>query len=168
MPWISVCGAFRNSRQVCHTAGVLAVCKAKPGRLFHVLCRNLVFKQPCLACTQNSMPELQSCPDQMQVLSNLGFSGCIGMIAGITLKKVGQLLALLIGLTFCALQVRFLFDVAKTGCIHACKQGLELGQHMSVQAYNSPKICLHSALLTYQFAGLDVFGLHRSQMAKNP
>jgi len=38
------------------------------------------------------------------VLTNLGFSGCIGVITGITLKKMGQFLALLFGLTFCALQ----------------------------------------------------------------
>ena len=40
-----------------------------------------------------------------QVLSNLGFSGIMGAIAGITLKKVGQVFAVLIGLCFCALQV---------------------------------------------------------------
>ncbi|KAF5837829.1 FUN14 family-domain-containing protein [Dunaliella salina] len=38
------------------------------------------------------------------VLTNLGFSGVIGVITGITLKKVGQLVALLLGLVFCALQ----------------------------------------------------------------
>jgi len=41
----------------------------------------------------------------LQILSNLGFSGVIGAITGITLKKVGQAVALVIGLTFCALQV---------------------------------------------------------------
>lgn len=38
------------------------------------------------------------------VVANLGFSGCVGVAAGLALKKVGQALAVTIGLAFMALQ----------------------------------------------------------------
>ena len=39
------------------------------------------------------------------ILTNLGFSGCVGVAAGVALKRVGQLLAVIIGLGFIAIQV---------------------------------------------------------------
>lgn len=45
-------------------------------------------------------------------MTNLGFSGMIGLVAGVALKKVGQMLAVLIGMAFAALQ-----GLAYTGAI---------------------------------------------------
>lgn len=38
------------------------------------------------------------------ILTNLGFSGCMGLAAGMALKKIGQFLAFIIGMAFLALQ----------------------------------------------------------------
>eukprot|EP00955_Chlamydomonas_euryale_P000211 2243-Chlamydomonas_euryale.AAC.4 len=46
------------------------------------------------------------------VVTNLGFSGCIGLAAGLAFKKVGQLLAVAIGLLFMLVQ-----GLAYTGAV---------------------------------------------------
>ena len=54
--------------------------------------------------------EEQSCPlmcaHRCMHTHTQGFSGMIGLVAGAALKKIGQALALLIGLAFIFLQVR--------------------------------------------------------------
>ncbi|KAG1654513.1 hypothetical protein FOA52_002011 [Chlamydomonas sp. UWO 241] len=38
------------------------------------------------------------------IVTNLGFSGMIGLVCGLALRQVGKVLAVIIGLAFCALQ----------------------------------------------------------------
>ncbi|GAX77693.1 hypothetical protein CEUSTIGMA_g5136.t1 [Chlamydomonas eustigma] len=69
------------------------------------------------------------------MITNLGFSGGIGLVSGMAFKKVGQLLAIFIGLSFITLQ-----GLAQTGFITVNWTGVEQYVTKTLDSNNDGKL----------------------------